>query len=146
MRRCKLVVGLVCAAGVMLGSGCGQGRPKLVKVSGQILIDGQPLPKAAIQVLPQGGRPATATSDEQGRFTLTTFESGDGVMPGTHPVIVVAITNPKPGLQTLYCPEKYGDPATSDLKLTVDKPTDQAKIELTWGGLKGPIMRKVDTE
>ncbi len=146
MRALRVVTGLVGAVGMILLIGCSDGGVKLVPVSGQILIDGKPLPKARIQVLVKGSRPAMAESDAEGRFSLMTFKPGDGVATGTHQVLVAAVQNPKPGLQTLHCPEKYMDPATSDLKLAVDKATDQAKLELTWGGVTGPITKKVDIE
>jgi predicted small lipoprotein YifL len=126
--------------------GCGSDRPAVVPVSGQVLIDGQPVADATLQFVPTGSRPARATTDAQGRFTATTFDDGDGCVPGTHKVVVVAISHPSPTEEVLSVPEKYMDLATTDVTVSIDQPTDDLKIELTWGDEKGPITRKVDAE
>jgi hypothetical protein len=126
--------------------GCGSDKPSLVPVSGQVLIDGQPVSDASLQVIPAGARPARGQTDAQGRFTLTTFEEGDGCVAGTHRVVVVAVSNPTPTEETLHVPEKYMDLETTDVTITVDQPTQDLKIELTWGDQPGPITRKVDAE
>lgn len=119
--------------------GCGKGRPKLVKVSGQVLIDGQPLAAGVqgfIQVVPQGTRAATGQIDPQtGRFTLTTFDPGDGCVQGTHKVAVIVramVGNESVSL----IDEKYADPNTSGLTVTIDKPTDSLTVEL-----QGPLRK-----
>ena len=114
--------------------GCGQGGPKLVKVSGQVLIDGKPLAAGVpgfIQVIPEGTRPATGTIDPQtGKFTLTTFEKEDGCPVGTHKVVVTV--RAMVGTESVsLIPEKYSDPQSSGLTVTIDKPTDSLTIELT---------------
>lgn len=123
-------------------AGCGKGRPKLVKVSGQVFINGQPLAAGVpgfILVLPQGTRPATAQINPQtGRFTLTTFDPNDGCVQGTHKVAVIVramVGNESVSL----IDEKYADPNTSGLTVTIDKPTDSLRIDL-----EGPF-RKVQS-
>ncbi|GAB4127619.1 MAG: hypothetical protein Kow0040_01510 [Thermogutta sp.] len=127
---CLVLVALVAP----VVSGCGKSGPKLVKVSGQVLIDGKPLATGVpgfIQVIPEGTRPATGTIDPQtGKFTLTTFEKEDGCPVGTHRVTVTM--RAMVGTESVsLIPEKYADPQTTDLKVTVDKPTDSLTIELT---------------
>lgn len=133
--RWQAVAGLALIA--MVGPvfiGCGTGGPKLVKVSGQVLIDGKPLATGVpgfIQVIPEGTRPATGTIDPQtGRFTLTTFEKEDGCPVGTHKVVVTM--RAMVGTESIsLIPEKYSDPQGSGLTVTIDKPTDSLTIELT---------------
>jgi hypothetical protein len=70
-------------------SGCGKARP--VKVAGTITLDGRPLSGATIVFSPEqeaGGRQASALSDSEGTFELTTYNMGDGALPGTYKVLV----------------------------------------------------------
>lgn len=120
-------------------NGCGSGRPKLVKVSGQVFIDGQPLAAGVpgfIQVVPEGTRPATGNIDPQtGRFSLTTFEPDDGCVPGTHKVAI--ILRAMVGTESVsLIDEKYADPSSSGLTITVDKPTDALRIDIS-----GPLKK-----
>lgn len=115
--------------------GCDAG-PKIVPVSGRVLIDGKPLERGTVQVVPAGFRPAMGTLGPDGRFTLTTLTDGDGCPVGTHPVAVVAFENVGATAQRWLAPKKYMDFSTSDLKVTVDGPTTDLTIDLTWAGGK----------
>ena len=81
---------LLAVLSVMVLPGCGDGRPERVPVSGQVLIDGEPLGVGFIRLVPENARPASARIGPDGRFTLGTFEQDDGAVPGTHPVVVRA--------------------------------------------------------
>lgn len=80
------------AAMLLLGVlGCGDSSPTTKQVRGTITFEGAPPPKAGkvtlapIEVakgLPR--RPASGEFDESGSFTLTTFLSEDGVIPGRY--------------------------------------------------------------
>lgn len=135
---------MVLALPVLLG--CGKGGPKLVKVSGQVLIDGKPLAAGVpgfIQVIPEGTRPATGTIDPQtGKFTLTTFEKEDGCPVGTHRVTVTV--RAMVGTESVsLIPERYADPRDSGLTVTIDQPTDSLTIELTGPMANVPAARIV---
>ncbi len=85
-----VAVATVFAAAVV---GCGKGRPKTVPVTGTVTFDGKPVEGASVAFYPaEGGRPATGTTDAQGKFTLTTFESGDGALPGSYNVTVMKVS------------------------------------------------------
>ena len=75
---------------VLLMSGCsgGSDRPDTVPVRGTITLDGKPLADATVSFSAETERPATGTSDSFGEFTLTTFESEDGAIPGEYKVTV----------------------------------------------------------
>jgi hypothetical protein len=85
MNRCFWLTVLLCTLG------CG-GRPATVPVQGVVRLDGQPLKRAAVQFVPEdSGRDATATTDQDGRFVLSTFEPRDGAMPGNYKVVVTPV-------------------------------------------------------
>jgi hypothetical protein len=73
--------------------GCSN-RPGVVPVEGIVLLDGNPLEGATVTFLPQGdhGRPASGRTDSTGAFHLTTFDKGDGAMPGEYRVVVKKTT------------------------------------------------------
>lgn len=128
----------------MFLAGCSDGRPRRVPVSGQVLIDGQPLSAGFVRVIPSNARPATGTIDQQGRFRLTTFEKGDGCVAGTHRMEVVAFEILSPTEIRWLAPPKYRQMNTSGLSVTIDGPTDSLTVELTWAG-GHPYVERSDT-
>lgn len=121
--------------------GCSDGLPERVPVSGVVLIDGKPLSQGSIQVIPQGDRPAGGSIGSDGTFTLSSYKRNDGVVPGTHLVTVQATKQLSPRETLWMTPKKYGNASTSGLKITVTKPTDDLKIELSWDG-KQPFVER----
>ena len=114
--------------------GCSR-RPRLVPVSGQVLIDGKPITAGFIRVVPNNARAAQAQIGPDGRFTLGTFDKNDGCVPGTHQVIVSAFDQSGGGLRWL-APQKYCDRKTSGLSVEITGPTDSLTIQLTWEGVE----------
>ena len=117
-------------------AGCRDGRPTRVPVSGRVLIDGQPLEHGNIRFYPQNHRAASAKIGPGGRFTVSTYEFGDGCVYGNHPVSVNASQLLNPTTQRWHAPKKYYSPATSGLMVEVTEPTDEAEIHLSWDGGK----------
>lgn len=109
-------------------------RPRRVAASGRVLIDGKPLEYGFVQVVPEGDRPAIGQLGPGGRFTLTTFDENDGVVPGTHPVAVIAMESIDAVSQRWHAPKKYMSHETSGLTITVEEPTDSLEINLSWEG------------
>lgn len=115
--------------------GCDDGRPVRVPVSGQVLIDGEPVRGGIIRVVPSGDRPASSNLDEEGRFQLTTFEDGDGCVLGTHRVMVKGVRTE--GDQRYWmAPKEYWTPGYKNLTTTIDGATDLLRVDLTWNGEK----------
>ena len=110
-----------------------------------MLIDGKPLTVGTIRVVPQNDRPAFGRIGPDGRFTLKTFEDGDGAVRGTHPVMVLAIEPISSTRQRWHAPKKYANPKSSGLTATIDGPTDSLLVELSWEGGK-PFVETVDGE
>ena len=121
--------------------GCGDGRTPRVPVSGTVTIDGVPLTRGMVKVAPQGDRIAIGAIDEHGRFTLTSYEKGDGVVLGVHPVSVTAVESIDERSNRWHAPKKYAESQTSGLEVVIEGPTDDLKIELTWDGGKPFVER-----
>lgn len=109
--------------------GCGGSGLKLVPVSGEVTLDGQPVADAAVVFTPlQGGPPASATTDAQGRYQLAT-NNQPGAVPGEHRVTITKQTMhgitpdgmPGPGGIRIewHVPERYSRAETSVLTATV---------------------------
>jgi hypothetical protein len=79
------------AALMLLGlAGCGGSGAKPVKTEGVVTLDGAPLAGATVVFQPAEGtgRPATGLTSADGSFRLTTFNTGDGAMPGEYKIVV----------------------------------------------------------
>lgn len=134
------VMGLLAlVSAVLLLAGCGSGKPATVPVSGVVKVDGKPMEGATVTFMPKaGGRPATGVSDASGKYTLTTFQGGDGALAGEHAVIVTKIkqtgavgdksgsppdgamlSGPSAGKVEYEIPQKYATPENSGLKAEV---------------------------
>ena len=147
-----LVLGVVCV-------GCGPGdRPDVYPVGGKILHDGKPVEGATVNIYAEGSpRVASDVTDAEGKFELTTFDSGDGAIAGEHVVTVskqvlkeeiaaatadaggdaydqamrAATKSNYAGMTKDQLPAKYADRETSGLKRTVVAgETNEFTIEL----------------
>jgi hypothetical protein len=130
---CLLALATACAAG------CGDGRPQLLPVSGRVLIDGVPVSHGYITFFPAGGRSASSQLDGQGRFTLESYKPGDGTLPGPQRVAVLARESISEKQAKWHAPKKYANHDTSGIVIEVTEPTNDLKIDLTWGGEKPTI-------
>jgi len=80
-----------------------------VRVTGVVNHHGKPVQGALVAF--HGEYTAAAYTDEEGKFTLTTFEPGDGALAGDYVVAIEAS-----GL-----PNEYANKETSDLTATVQE-------------------------
>ncbi len=117
----------------VLVMGCDSG-PKRVPVSGRVLIDGQPLKTGTVMVAPADERAAFGQIDSEGRFTLTTEKEGDGCVAGSHRATVTATEILNPNETRLLVPPRYMDLSASALTVTIEGPTEDLLIELSWEG------------
>jgi hypothetical protein len=125
--------------------GCSpQGPPRTptYPVTGQVLVDGQPAADLAVFFTNVNGvdknEPtySTANTDADGRFKVSTYESGDGIPEGTYSVTfmwgqVNLMTMSYGGPDKLN--GRYSDAATSQFKVTVKRgePADMGKLTLS---------------
>lgn len=143
----RRIAAVAVAISGVVSYGCGESRPETFPVSGIVLLDGQPLKAAGtVRVIPKNARPATGEIDPAtGRFRLWTFDKDnlDGCVPGTHAVTVMARQTVADKQIRWLTPEKYSQPATSGLSITIDGPTDSITLRLKSEPIRPPAQ---DTE
>lgn len=111
----------------------------MAPVSGVVKLDGEPLAGAGVTFTPvNGGRPAWATTDQQGQYTLTTFVDGDGALVGEH-VITVAKAGPADPVPEVA---DQGLASIAGLQAEMKKPK-RALVPAKYGGLKTTDLRYV---
>jgi hypothetical protein len=146
----------------VLATGCEQSnRPATHPVRGTIVYRGKPVAGASVAFLAPGApRLAVGTTDDAGRFSLTTYEPDDGAVLGTHVVTVQKLAmQPGPSYEVpgdgkfdnaaieramqeaamrveaaekagSELPARYANHNTSDLRLEVVEGENDFKIEL----------------
>jgi hypothetical protein len=140
-------------AGLMLLSGCEIVNPppqhKIVNVSGQVMLDGQPLRNAIVIFIPVDAEGVLAhrtisfdDTNDEGRFTLKFSEKDLGTYVGLNRVIIgncstisskepngvpMLVLNPR---EDQIIPIRYNEFSTLTFKVP-EKGTNAAKFELT---------------
>jgi hypothetical protein len=138
-----VVLASFCALACLSSIGCSDGRPTLVPVSGQVLIDGKPLTEGSIMFVPANGRPSGGTIDSNGHFVLSCYAPGDGAIVGKHQVKVTAVESIDDRTSRWLAPKKYAKVPDSGIEVTIpNEPVTDLKIELTWDGGKPFIERR----
>jgi hypothetical protein len=133
----------------MVAAGCGSGHGlPLVPVSGQITFQGGPPPAqgsitfvqtgdSGIEGLPK--RPGRAAFGTDGKYQATTFEEGDGLLPGTYEVNIMcldpAAQSGQPFDDVSYVPADYRAE-----QIVVDK--DSGSIEKNYDVPLNPKKKK----
>lgn len=145
MENCQ-ISRIVCALLTLSWVGCFGGsspsdRPETYSATGTVTYNGQTVEEATVMFLPiDAGAPdtraAVGRTDASGKFVLTTFEGGDGALPGSYKIAIHKTFQPpvpedetaeggpgggeppSPPAQELL-PIKYKDPNTSGLTAEV---------------------------
>lgn len=134
-------------------SGCGarDDRPPTYAAGGVVLFRGQPQAGAQVSFLAYGAsRAALGTTDNEGKFTLSTFAPGDGAVAGEH-FAAVSLPPSTPPIQSYaesdyaatmqahrqavaqnsQLPPRYANPRTSGLRFTISaEGPNQFRLEL----------------
>jgi hypothetical protein len=138
------IVGVLIALGLGVFAGC-DNRPQRVPVSGTVLIDGKPLTRGFVQVVPADARASSGEIGPDGRFTLTCYDEQDGCVLGTHPVAVIASEAMGSNAVKWHAPKKYQDTTTSGLTVEITEPTESLVINISWEGGK-PFIERFEDE
>lgn len=109
------LLGVVALIGLFTAGGCERdARP--VPMEGVLTFEGKPLAKARVQFTPvASGRPAFGLTDEEGRFRLTTYEAGDGALPGSYKVTVTHYLETREGAPQAPRSERAPEPAQANV-------------------------------
>jgi hypothetical protein len=117
--------------GLVFFAGCkGTSHPKTIKVKGKVTYKGAPVSQGSVSfqpVKPAEGypnRPATGILNSDGTFEMSSFEAGDGVVPGEYKVAIESITSrPSPEEpdkpEVWAIPKKYGNAEEGGLTATI---------------------------
>ncbi len=125
----------VLALSCLFFAGCGESPPKTYPVLGRLLFeDGTPVPGATVTFRGSAnGKVVEARGlvGEDGRFRLTSFQDGDGVVAGEHRVAVVALPprdsrTPPPAVFD----GKYGDIERSGLTASITPETKEVVFKV----------------
>jgi hypothetical protein len=110
-----------------------------VPAGGVVNYKGAPIGKINVMLMPSsGGLIAEGTTDDSGKFKLSTKEPGDGAMVGTYTVAFKYVPDEIPVMPGMAgakkivspIPEKYGDASKSGQSVTVS--ADKAKNNFTF--------------
>lgn len=151
-KYCRFFVLLIFS--MLISVGCDK-TPRLkglVNASGTIVHNDQPVEGALIMFMPAPGSPAqnraaSATTDQNGKFSLMTMYPDDGAFPGKYRVIVsktqasggeaIKVSEGEPPkfkddrTTVDYLPRKYKDPESSGIEITIpDKGDKSIEIRL----------------
>ena len=146
---------LVCLLALPLLSACNQqGTPGCVPAAGIVTLNGEPVEEASVIFAPQdttGAQSASAKTDKNGKFVVTTVKPGDGMLPGEYLVLITKTTvsgeKSKDGDDRQivnHLPPKYGSKGTSDLKVSIP-PKGDKNIELKMEGEVDLTPQKPET-
>jgi hypothetical protein len=133
-----VAAGLSVMLGLALIVGCGDSNPKTVLVSGKVTYKGAPLTNVSVVYTPDKGRLAQGTTDGEGKYTLSTFKSKDGALPGEHKVTISTTEiPPQPGTPEAKTwkssapeyPKKYRNAMETPLKMTVPSGSYDINLE-----------------
>jgi hypothetical protein len=86
----KLVLSIFLPFGIVL-TGCAKSSAPTYPVTGTVTLHGKPLSGAAVTFVPTDetqGAAASAFTNSEGKYALTTFQAGDGARPGEYRVKV----------------------------------------------------------
>lgn len=119
--------------------------PQLVPVEGRVLIDGKPLANGYIMFVPERGRPATGKFDQDGKFSLSTFQENDGAVAGRHRVQISGAEQLAPNKTRWHAPKKYADFNTSGLTFEIapGQAVTEVAFDLRWDGGK-PFLEVIN--
>jgi hypothetical protein len=124
-------------------SSCGSGRPTVHTVRGRALHRNQPLANAVIVLHHLGDDPAlrelmpNGRVDQDGNFTLTTYDPGDGAPAGewavtlTWPVPTRATADPERASSGAdFFKGRYQDPRTSGMRIQIQPGLNEPVLDV----------------
>lgn len=132
---------------LLMAVGCGssaqlEGRVPVYPVQGTVTFKGNPVEGAVVNFVSKGDNPvATGRTDASGKYSLTTYDSGDGAGEGDYVVLVTKVEVPAvpekeptgyPGDKNrskFLLPEKYSNSIQSPLTAEVTKESKKKSFD-----------------
>ena len=113
---------------ILLFVGCGGGsdRPKLAPVAGVVMKAGKPLADVIVTFHLEGDaapRLAMGKTDSAGKFRLTSYDTNDGAMIGTHVVTVVKVEAKDQGGEMEIGGDAYDAAMSAAARFVMGQPT-----------------------
>lgn len=120
---------------LLLVLGCAEAEPTLIPVNGKLLIDGKAAGNIMLQAMPDvtksnTGPTSTATTDDQGNFSLATLDGKPGAVTGAHVITFTDLEEDRP---------EQGEESATASRLP-------SKFQTTAGGLNVEIVAGKDLE
>jgi hypothetical protein len=113
---------------LVASAGCGSDR---AEVTGRVVrSDGQPLKSARVIARSESGASAYGATNEDGQFSLSAGDAGEGLDPGQYAVIIVEDRGRTDSMRPPSISAKYADPAQSGLAFAVE-PGDEKVFDVT---------------
>lgn len=140
----RLVSAAVCLLAGLPLAGCkpGANRPRTVPVKGEVTLKGAPVAGAAVSFQAKdGSRSSIGITDASGRYELTTFERGDGAVPGDYRVAITKFTQAV--VESKTADGKYDPPAGPIPEPKNELPAKYATAEKS--GLESTVTDRPNT-
>lgn len=129
---------LFLVAAVAAGCGGGTGQKPAFKVSGKVTFEGKPMAGGgSISFMPmskENARGAGGTINEDGTYTVTTYQEGDGAVAGEYRVLITQVTVKEP--------ENKGD--ESPIAAATFTVAEEDRIPAIYGDPNSPLTTKVE--
>lgn len=127
MARYSLLLSALCIC-VLMGCGGAEGQKPVYPVSGKVTMAGAPIAKATVIFQPLGKDQAVATAitDAQGVYKLTTYDSFDGAAAGKYEVMVTKNAAPAASNAPVHDPTGANSNAPSAPTHNAKQATDDA--------------------
>jgi hypothetical protein len=125
--------------------GCDSNEPKLYKVVGKVMMDGKPLPDAEVRFLPipkgnEPVRPSSATTDENGEYSLEYSTTKSGARPGSYQVFVSTKRSAMPEVPAV--PESVPDVYNTKTTLTAEIDEESRTFNFDLKSSEGKVPEK----
>ncbi|MHC2068467.1 carboxypeptidase-like regulatory domain-containing protein [Bremerella sp. T1] len=110
--------------------GCSSGEySDLGQVTGQVTMDGQPLPEALVRFSPSSGRPAMGVTDAEGNYELIYVRDIRGAEPGEYDVEITTWFRPET-IEDAHKKRTEKIPTKYNKRTTLSATVEQGKNEI----------------
>ena len=126
-----------CCCWALIAAGCGGGdgikRLATVPAKGTFTIDGKPFGPGTVSFLPQSNdaekrKAAVGLADANGNFTVTSYEKGDGAVPGEYAIVLTGEVGQAPPPSTEPMKVRIGEKGEENLQISMKSNTGASSL------------------